>query len=149
MGRSLIETVLGAVVILVAISFVYVAATTAQVTAVQGYTINASFLKLGGLTKGSDVRISGIKVGTVLSREINPETYDAEIVMSITPEIRLPTDTKAVIASEGLLGGKYVRLKPGSASEVIPAGGQLTETEDYKTLEDQVGEIIFLATGGQ
>lgn len=148
MGRSLIETVLGAVVLLVAASFVYVAATTAQIAAVQGYEVSAAFFKLGGLTKGSDVRISGIKVGTVIDRRIDTETYDAKVVMSISSDIKLPVDTVASIGSEGLLGGKYVRLKPGTAEDTIPVGGKIAKTEDFKTLEDQVGEIIFLATGG-
>jgi len=148
MGRSLIETVLGAVVILIACAFVYVAATTAQIAAVRGYDLSASFLRIGGLAKGSDVRISGIKVGTVLGRSIDPATFDAKVVMSIQPDIKLPTDTVASIASEGLLGGKYVRLKPGTSTDRIAPGGKIAKTEDFKTLEEQVGEIIFFATGG-
>jgi phospholipid/cholesterol/gamma-HCH transport system substrate-binding protein len=148
MRRNAVETVLGAVVLLVAGMFVYFAYNTAQVKTIDGYNIKASFFKIGGLTTGSDVRINGIKVGTVTNARLDPETFDAVIEMSIRPDIKLPTDTIAAIGSEGIVGGKYVRITPGSAKETISENGSISETKDFRSLEDQVGEIIFLATGG-
>ncbi len=148
-GRNLVETVLGAVVLMVAGIFVYFFQQTAQVRATQGYAVTASFAKIGGLAKGSDVRISGIKVGTVTSQRLDPKTFDAMVTMTIATEVKLPADTTAVVDSEGILGGKYVRLEPGRAAESIPPGGPIRKTRDYRSLEDQVGEIIFLATGGE
>lgn len=148
MRRNAVETVLGAVVLLVAGMFVYFAYNTAQVKTIDGYNIKASFFKIGGLTTGSDVRINGIKVGTVTNARLDPETFDAVIEMSIKPDIKLPTDTIAAIGSEGIVGGKYVRITPGSAKETISDNGSISETKDFRSLEDQVGEIIFLATGG-
>lgn len=148
MGRSAVETVMGAVVLLVAAMFIYFAYNTAQVRAVAGYEVSAAFYKVGGLNPGSDVRISGIKVGTVLDRHIDPTTFDAVVRMSIQPDIKLPTDSIASIASEGLLGGKYIRLEPGQEKTFIEPGGRIAKTRDFRSLEDQVGEIIFLATGG-
>lgn len=148
MRRNAVETVLGAVVLLVAGMFVYFAYNTAQVKTIDGYNIKASFFKIGGLTTGSDVRINGIKVGTVTNARLDPETFDAVIEMSIKTDIKLPTDTIAAIGSEGIVGGKYVRITPGSAKETISDNGSISETKDFRSLEDQVGEIIFLATGG-
>ena len=148
MRRNAVETLLGAVVLLVAGMFFYFAYNTAQVKAIDGYNINASFFKIGGLTTGSDVRINGIKVGTVTNVRLDPETFDAVIEMSIKPDIKLPKDTIAAIGSEGIMGGKYVRITPGSAKETIADNGSISETKDFRSLEDQVGEIIFLATGG-
>ncbi len=148
MGRNAIETVMGAVVLLVAGMFVFFAYNTAQVKAVNGYNVSASFYKVGGLSTGSDVRISGIKVGTVTSRELDPETYDAIVNMSISPDVKLPVDTVAAIGSEGILGGMYIRLQPGQEDTYIESGGMIQKTKDFRSLEDQVGEIIFLATGG-
>jgi len=147
MGRNAIETVLGAMVILVAGMFVFFAYNTAQVRAVNGYSVSASFYKVGGLSTGSDVRINGIKVGTVTGRRLDPETYDAVVEMSITSDVKLPADTVAAIGSEGILGGMYVRLQPGQAKTYIESGGSVSKTVDFRSLEDQVGEIIFLATG--
>ncbi len=148
MRRNAIETVMGAVVLLVAGVFVFFAYDMAQVKAVEGYEVTALFYKIGGLNEGSDVRISGIKVGTVIDHELDSESYDARVRMTITREIKLPVDTVASIASEGLLGGKYVRLEPGTDKSYIKDGGTITKTKDFRSLEDQVGEIIFLATGG-
>jgi len=149
MGRHLVETVLGAVVLLVAGMFVYFAYGTAQIKDQGGYQLKAAFFKIGGLTKGSDVRINGIKVGTVTSAILNPESYDAELQMTIHKDIKLPVDSTASIGSLGILGGKYLRLEPGSKKEFIEPDGSLTNTRDFRSLEDQVGEIIFLATGGK
>ena len=146
MRRNLIETVMGAVVLLVAGLFVYFAYTTAQFRTVKGYPVMASFAKLGGLPVGSDVRISGIKVGVVTARSLDPVSFNATIKMTIAETIKLPEDTVAVISSEGLVGEKYVRLEPGRSQAVIPANGMIRETRNFRSLEDQVGEIIFLAT---
>lgn len=147
MRRNLIETVMGAVVLLVAALFVYFAYTTAQVYSAPGYQIAASFGKVGGLAVGSDVRISGVKVGTVTSRALDPRNYEAIVTMRIDEGVKLPEDTIASIASEGPLGGRYVRLEPGTSSTALEPGGAIKETRGYRSLEDQVGEIIFLATG--
>jgi phospholipid/cholesterol/gamma-HCH transport system substrate-binding protein len=149
MGRNAVETVLGAVVLGVAGMFLFFAYSTAQVKAVSGYDVSANFFKIGGLTAGSDVRISGIKIGTVKSSVLDPDTFDAVITMTIRPDVKLPADTVASIGSEGIVGGKFVRIEPGSADEFIVAGGVLSETRDFRSLEDQVGEIIFLASGGE
>ncbi len=143
MRRNLIETVMGAVVLAVAVMFVYFAYTTAQIRALPGYEVSAAFFKVGGLSVGSDVRISGVKVGTVTERRLDPASFDAVVVMSVANEIKLPEDTVASIASEGLLGGKYVSLQ---STALVAPGSRLRETRSFKTLEDQVGEIIFLAT---
>ncbi|MEG3617590.1 outer membrane lipid asymmetry maintenance protein MlaD [Magnetovibrio sp. PR-2] len=148
MGRNAIETVLGAAVLVVAVMFVYFATTTAQLKGVEGYEITARFFKVGGLTKGSDVRVSGIKIGTVTSNTLDPVTFDAVVSMSIRPDIQLPADTAATIASSGMLGDKYVMLIPGEAAQTMAPGDVIADTKDFRSLEDQVGEIIFLATGG-
>jgi phospholipid/cholesterol/gamma-HCH transport system substrate-binding protein len=147
MRRNLIETVMGAVVLLVAALFVYFAYHTAQVRSAPGYPITASFGKVGGLSVGNDVRISGIKVGSVTTRALDLQSYEAVVTMSIDDGVKLPEDTIAGIASEGPLGGRYVRLEPGTSSTALQPGGAIKETRGYRSLEDQVGEIIFLATG--
>ncbi|MDH5188634.1 MAG: outer membrane lipid asymmetry maintenance protein MlaD, partial [Rhodospirillaceae bacterium] len=148
MGRNAVETIMGAAVLVVAGVFVYFAYNTAEIKAVTGYEISANFYKIGGLSKGSDVRISGIKVGTVLDTSLDATTFEAVVTMSISPEIKLPADTQAAIASSGLMGDKYISLKAGNAMNLLDPGAKVISTKDFRSLEDQVGEIIFLATGG-
>lgn len=137
---------MGAVVLTVAAVFVYFAYMMAGIGMSPGYTVTATFFKIGGLSAGSDVQISGVKVGTVSKTTLDPATYEAVVTLSINEGVRLPDDTVASIDSQGILGGKYVRLEPGQATTHIEPGGQITDTRAYRSLEDQVGEIIFLAT---
>jgi len=146
MKRNPIETVLGAVVLVVAVMFLVFASSVADLKAVTGYEVKATFLKVGGLERGSDVRIAGIDVGTVTGQTLDPTTFQAQVTMSIEPGVVLPADTEASIVSDGLLGGKYVNLVPGRSTERIAAGGAVSKTRDYQSLEDLVGQIIFLAT---
>ena len=149
MGRNAVETILGAMVLAVAGMFVFFAYGTAQGKAVTGYEISANFFKIGGLTAGSDVRINGIKVGAVKANRLDPKTFDAVVEMSISAAVRVPNNSTASIGSEGIVGGKYIRIEPGNAKDMLKPGGRILKTKDFRSLEDQVGEIIFLATGGK
>jgi phospholipid/cholesterol/gamma-HCH transport system substrate-binding protein len=146
MGRTVVETIMGAVVLAVAGIFLAFALSQSDLGIVKGYVLHASFASVGGLPNGSDVRINGIKVGTVLDQIIAPENFNAMVRMSIRPDIHLPTDTAASIASEGLLGSKFLKLEPGHAKTLIAEDGTIATTRNYQSLEEQVGQIIFLAT---
>ena len=78
---------------------------------------------------------------------LDQDTFEAALVLSIRPDVKLPVDTVASIATQGLMGDKYVRLEPGAMGETLQDGDTLKNTRDYKSLEDTVGEFIFLATG--
>ena len=146
MGKNLIETVMGAVVLLVAGFFLVFAYSQADLGAVKGYTVSAAFSSVGGLSNGADVRINGIKVGTVLDQTIDPNSFQAVVKMTLRPDIHLPVDTVATIDSEGLLGSKFLKLIPGRSGQTIPAKGAIANTKTYKALEDMVAELIFLAS---
>lgn len=148
MKKNAVETILGAVVLVTALVFLVFALNTAQVRAVDGYKVTAAFFKVGGLTNGSDVRINGIKVGTVNDLSIDAGTYDAVVSMSVRSDVKIPADSVAAIGSAGIIGSKFVSIQPGGAKEYLADGGKIARTKDFKSLEDQVGEIIFLATGG-
>jgi len=146
MGRNLIETIMGAVVLAVAGFFLAFAYTHANIKKIEGYTLTANFASVGGLDTGADVKINGIKVGTVLSQSLDPQTYDAVVKLSIANGIQLPADTVASISSEGLLGGKFVKLAPGKSTAMLAADGALGPTKSFKSIEEMVGNLIFLAT---
>ncbi|CCG07142.1 outer membrane lipid asymmetry maintenance protein MlaD [Pararhodospirillum photometricum] len=146
MERNPIETIMGAVVLGVAAVFLAFAYTTADLRPVAGYPVQAIFLKIGGLEAGSDVRINGVKVGTVTGRRLDPTTYQAIVDLSLSSAVRVPQDTRAAIVNDGMLGGKYIRLEPGQSPTMIAAGGRLSNTQDFQSMEELVGEIIFLAT---
>lgn len=146
MGRNLLETVMGAIVLVVAGFFLVFAYSQADLGTVKGYTLTASFQSVGGLSSGADVRINGIKVGTVLDQTIDKADFDAVVKMSISPTIHLPDDTVATVDSSGLLGDKFLKLIPGKSTKTIEPGGAIAHTKSYQSLEELVGQIIFLAT---
>src|SRR5262249_49482019 len=106
MRGNVIETVMGAVVIVVAALFLVFAYKTSQLRTVTVYPVSAEFARIDGIRLGSDVRISGIKIGSVTAQDLDPKTFLAIIHMTIDPTIKLPDDTVAEIISAGLLGDK-------------------------------------------
>ena len=146
MHRSVIETVIGAVVIAVAGLFLYFTYTTGY-QRVDGYDVTAKFNRVDGLALGSEVRLSGIKVGRVVATQLDPQTYLAIIRMSIDKSVKLPVDTVAKITSDGLLGNLYVALEPGGEEKLIAPGGQIMSTQDPVNITDLVGRFIFGGPG--
>lgn len=146
MNRKPIETIMGLVVLIVAGLFLLFAYNVSDLQVVKGYEIKAEFVKVGGLSVGSDVQLNGIKIGTVVSQKLNTETYNAEVLLSISPDVKLPKDSEISIAADGLLGDKFVKVTPGKSEELFENGDTATNVKSFKTLEDMVGEIIFMVT---
>jgi phospholipid/cholesterol/gamma-HCH transport system substrate-binding protein len=149
MSRNLIETVLGAVVLVVAALFLFFAYTTSQVRAVPGYQVTAEFDRIDGIRDGSDVRIAGVKVGSVIGATLDPKTFLATLRISIAHKYKLPDDTVAEIVSSSLLGDKYLALVPGGSDKIIPPGGRIKYTQSPASLENLIGQMIYSPPGGQ
>lgn len=147
MRRNMIETVMGGVVLLVAVAFVVFAfrSTTLGDNAGGGYQVLVSFDDASGLNIGTDVRMAGVKVGTVVEQRLNPDTYFAEVLLGINSSVRLPSDTSARIIPDGLLGGNYVALEPGGAEDYIADGGQIQYAQGSINMVDLLGRFIFSA----
>jgi phospholipid/cholesterol/gamma-HCH transport system substrate-binding protein len=148
MGRNLVETLMGAVVLAVAAIFLVFAYSRADVGGVKGYTLTAKFDRVDGVKPGADVRISGIKVGSVLSQKLNSETYLAEIKLSIEPSVRVPKDTAAKILLSGLLGDTYISLSPGGDEQMLKDGDEIQYTQGSVDIISLVGQAVFGKAGG-
>ena len=147
MNKKPVETIMGIVVLLVAVLFLLFAYRVSNLQVVKGYELNAKFLKVGGLNVGSDVRINGIKIGTVTAQKLSSDDYMVDVSLSISPEIKLPVDSTISITNDGLMGNKFVKIEPGKSRTFLKNGDTIEDTQDFKTLEDMVGEIIFMVTG--
>lgn len=143
MRRTVFETLVGAAVLAIAIAFAAFAYTRADTAPPDGYEVVARFSSVDGLDVGDDVRISGIKVGTVIDQSLDPTYFQAVVRMSLDRSVKLPTDTTAAVVSQGLLGGKYVALDPGGAEETIPPGGEIKHTQAAVNLEALLGKFIY------
>ena len=147
MQRSMLETVMGAVVLLSAVAFLSLAYEVADLRGSNGYEIEAEFGATGGLSVGDDVRISGIKVGQIVRQELDPATYVARIVIALDPQIQIPADSSARITDASLLGGNYLELMPGADLEMMQPGDVIYDTRDPVSLTDLLGKAVFAAGG--
>lgn len=146
-GRNLVESLMGAVVLAVAGLFVFFASQATSLRTVRGYDVIARFERIDGLNIGADVRLSGIKIGTVVEQQLDPATYLAVVRMTIESGIKLPTDTVAQVVGEGLLGGNYMALVPGGDDKLIVPGGEIKFTQAPVNLVQLLGKYMF--SGGQ
>lgn len=143
LSSNLVETLMGAVVLIVAALFLGFAYSSTNMSPVGGYEVTAKFDRVDGLNPGSDVKISGIKVGTVVSEKLDPDTFLAVVTLSVQNNVKLPTDTVAQVSSEGLLGGNFLALVPGSSDKNIAAGGEIKYTQAPVNLMQLLGKFIF------
>ena len=145
MQRNMLETVMGAIVLLTAVAVVALAYEAANIRGTDGYELEAEFGATGGLSVGDDVRISGIKVGRISRQELDPVTYAARIVMSLDERIRIPADSSARITAASLLGGNYLELIPGADEDMMQPGAVIYDTRDPVSLTDLLGKAVFSA----
>jgi phospholipid/cholesterol/gamma-HCH transport system substrate-binding protein len=147
MGRhGVAETLTGALVLLVALGFLAYAIAHSGRSVSSGYPLQAKFDNIAGLTVGNDVKIAGVKVGTVTDETINPQTFDALVTMEIRDDIQLPKDSAASIVSESLLGGKFISLSPGGDTTNLKPGQTISITQSSVSLEELLGKFIFSVT---
>ena len=147
MRRNLIETLMGAVVLAVAVIFIVFAYSKAEIGTVDGYEIKAKFDRIDGVRPGTDVRMSGIKVGTVTASELDPKTYLALVRMNIRDDVKVPEDTSIAVSADGLLGDKFLAMSPGGSDDMLPNGGEITTTQGSVDLMALIGQMIFSQTG--
>ena len=147
MNKNIIETLLGGLVIVVALFFGaklyngYMSNNQQQT-----YTVYALFNNSGGIETGADVRISGVNIGKVSKVSLDNENYKAKVEMNITNTIVLPVDSVVAISSDGLIGGKYINIKSGEKTEFVEKNAQVENSKDVVTLEEMLGKLIFLNT---
>src|SRR5258707_13740637 len=123
MKGNVIETVMGAVVLLVAALFLFFAYNTSQLRSVKGYELSADFERIDGIRDGGDVRVSGIKIGSIVSQTLDPKTFLARLQLSIDPIVKLPDDTVAEIVPAGLFGAKNLSFGSWGSGTPRPPGG--------------------------
>lgn len=144
MKNTTVETAIGALVILIAAGFFAFAYTTSgKSSTTGGYRLTAEFDNIAGVNTGTDVRLAGIKVGTVVSQSLNPDNYQAVVTMSIDPKVQLTDDTTAKVTSEGLLGSNFIALDPGGSDVILADGGQITNTQGSVDIWTLISTAMF------
>lgn len=142
-GRNLSELIAGGVVLAVAAGFLgYAVVNTGRAT-VSGMTLRAKFERIDGLAVGADVRLAGVKIGSVTATRIDPQSFQAIVTISVQPGLKLPRDSSAEIGSDGLIGGKSLAIVPGGDDRLLADGGEFTITQSAASLEQLLGKFIF------
>jgi phospholipid/cholesterol/gamma-HCH transport system substrate-binding protein len=145
-GRNIVETIVGALVLVVAGVFVFYAFAKSDRNGPAGYEIIARFDRIDGLKRGADVTLSGVKVGTVTGFDLDRKTYQAVVRMLVSSNVSLPADTHAKIVSESLLGGMVVVLEPGGDTKMLPPGGEIEMTQGAIPLSELIAKFMFGGT---
>jgi phospholipid/cholesterol/gamma-HCH transport system substrate-binding protein len=143
MASNAAETTIGAVVLAVAAGFLVYAANTADVGSNgPGYELVAKFRKAEGIDVGGDVRIAGIKVGSISDMRLNPDTYFATVTLNIEDDVKVPEDSLAKITSASLLGDSFIAIDPGGSDLMLEPGEELGFTQSSISVGDLIGKFI-------
>jgi phospholipid/cholesterol/gamma-HCH transport system substrate-binding protein len=132
---TMAETLIGAAVVAVAIALLAIFYGFGHSGAGAGYEINARLSKVDGLGIGTEVRLAGIKVGSVTALDLDPRTYLVTVHMRVADCIKVPTDSSLMINSAGLLGTPYLSITPGGDDAMIAAGGAIENTQSVNATD--------------
>jgi len=147
MKQNVLETIIGFIVLVVAVGFLlYAYQGNNKKDISSGYIIHANFQNAEGIMKGSDVMIAGIMIGKVEDMHLNHDTYFAKLSLRINKETKIPKDSSASIVSNGLLGGKFIALMPGAEDEFLNNNEYINMTQSSFNLESLVGKFMFSNT---
>jgi phospholipid/cholesterol/gamma-HCH transport system substrate-binding protein len=147
MQNNTVETLIGAIVVAVAATFLFFAYTSTGSGSVSGYDVQARFSSADGISPGTDVRLHGIKIGTVSALTLDPKTYMAIAHLSVRNDVQLPDDSAVKITSSGLLGNSYIAIQPGGSDKNLKPGGELTNTQGSVDLMSLIGRAVMGGSG--
>ena len=148
MAENISEVLAGGAVLAVAIGFLaYAGQSTGFSGAPDTYPLVASFRAVDGISVGTDVRLAGVKVGTITALDLNPTTYFADATVEIDRAIQLPEDSAILVSSEGLLGGNYIEIQPGGSVDVLAPGAEIEDTQGSVSLVSLLMKFVGAAAG--
>lgn len=135
MAESTTEILVGGVVLAAALGFAAYTATATGIRSDDGsYPLTASFRSVEGVSVGTDVRLAGVKIGTVTDLALNPQTFRADAKFTVRDGIDIPDDSGISISSEGLLGGNFVEIIPGGSPFNLGPGEEIEDTQGAVSL---------------
>lgn len=148
MKQNYIETILGGITFLIAISFLFeFINANSDKKSKDSYLLKARFIKVGGIMIGNDVKMSGVKIGVVSDVRLDEE-YFAEVTFKVYSRIKIPKEVSIEVSNDGILGNKYLSISPINRDDknFLNPNSEIKNVKDFESIEDQVSRIIFLAT---
>ncbi len=149
MKSNAIETIVGFTVIIIAmvfLGFAYNKGGSNLRGDNNGYLVQAAFQNAEGIVEGSDIRLAGIRIGVVESLHLDKNTFLALISLRIDPDIKLPKDSQAAVATNGLLGNKFISITPGSLEENLVDNDEIKYTQSAINIEALISKLMYSFT---
>ncbi|MFO1130769.1 MAG: outer membrane lipid asymmetry maintenance protein MlaD [Hyphomicrobiales bacterium] len=148
MKNSTVETLIGAAVIIIAAAFFFFAyQTSGKGHAAGAYRLSAEFDNAEGVSVGTDVRVAGVKIGSVVDFALNPENFQANVVMELDPKVKFTDDATAKVTAEGLLGSKFIALEQGGSETMLADGGVISNTQGAVDIWSLISQAMFANKG--
>ncbi|MGC9371049.1 MAG: outer membrane lipid asymmetry maintenance protein MlaD [Paracoccaceae bacterium] len=148
MAENATEVAVGGLVLAAAVGFLVYATNVTDVGVRDGqYELTASFRSVQGITVGTDVRMAGVKVGTITGLALNPTTFRADATLTVQEGLELPDDSAILISQEGLLGGNYVEIVPGGSPFNLEPGAEIEDTQGSVSLVSLLMKFVASSTG--
>lgn len=142
-NNNYFEIIVGTFVLLCAFFFFFSSFSKSKINSSNNYSLIAKFENADGVAIGTDIKISGVKIGSVIDQSLDSQTFRAQLNLSISKDVILSSDSSAKIASEGLLGSKYIAITPGGDEENLKNGDEIQFTQSSVNLEELLGKFIF------
>jgi phospholipid/cholesterol/gamma-HCH transport system substrate-binding protein len=137
------ETGVGALVLVAAGAFlIYALGNAGGLKRAGGYDLVANFGEVGSLAPGADVKVAGVKIGTVSKIDLDPKTFLAETHLTVNDGIKLPDDSTVKITSDSLLGGQHIAIQPGGSPDNMKPGAQFQNVQGAVDLFGLIGQVI-------
>lgn len=139
---GVVETVIGAVVLTIAVLFIVFVYTRTGSGGLSGYEIQARLDKVDGLGAGTDVRLAGVKIGSVSDLTLDPKTYLVTVHMTIRNDVKIPDDSSLQVTSAGLLGSSYISITPGGDDKMLASGGMIQNSQGSVDLMGLINRFV-------
>lgn len=148
MSENVTEVLTGGAVLAVAAGFLFYAGQVGGVgVGTSGFeSYSASFRSAEGIGIGTDVRLAGVKVGSVTDMKLDPATFRAETRFTLQDDVALPDDSAIVVSSEGLLGGSFLEILPGGSPFNLEPGSEVVDTQSSVSI---VQLLLKFVSGGE
>ena len=143
MRYSLIEILMGAIVLTIAIGFLSLGMRSINSNQKVGYDISLIFGSSAGLKNGDNVKISGINVGKIINLDLDLDDYNAKVAIKLNQNIKIPNDSSAKITSTSLLGGNFIDIIPGVSDTYMKPNDIIYDTSDPVNFTDMLGKVIY------
>jgi phospholipid/cholesterol/gamma-HCH transport system substrate-binding protein len=147
MSRENFHTLIGGLVVLIGALILIASYRGGQAgeTSADGYRVTAMFRAIDGVSPGTDVLLAGIPVGEVESQYLDTDTNSAVVIMRIRDSVQIPYDSSIKVLSEGLAGGKYLKISAGGDLEYLQPGDAFDFTQSAVRFEELLQKVILAA----